>query len=55
MARPIKETPVLRGKDAKEFLRKAAESEKGQHRVSSKKYEQARKMFHEIMGKAALK
>jgi hypothetical protein len=55
MARPIKETPILRGKDARNFLRKAEESQRGQHRVSSKKYEQARKMFHEVMGKATLK
>jgi hypothetical protein len=55
MARPIKETPVLSGKAARDFLRRAKESEQGQHKVSSKKYEQARKMFHEIMGKTSLK
>jgi hypothetical protein len=55
MARPIKETPILRGKDAKVFLRKASESEQGQHRVSSEKYERARRLFHEIIGKSSLK
>jgi len=34
MARPIKDTPTLRGKDAKRFLKRMREVDEGKHKVS---------------------
>ncbi|MBF0344543.1 MAG: hypothetical protein HQL06_10085 [Nitrospirae bacterium] len=34
MALPIKDTPVLTGKDAERFWKRAAESEAGLHKIS---------------------
>ena len=46
MARPIKETPVLTGKDAKRFEREIKENEKRQ--VSSKEYQKALQTFRAV-------
>ncbi|KJR43236.1 hypothetical protein MCHI_000851 [Candidatus Magnetoovum chiemensis] len=34
MAMPIKETPVLKGKEAKRFFKRASEVEEGKHKES---------------------
>jgi len=46
MARPIKETPVLKGKSAKEFENQIKRSEK--HKVPDSEYKRARKAYDSI-------
>lgn len=46
MARPVKETPVLSGKDAKRFERQIKENEKRQ--VSEAEYRRAVSTFHSV-------
>jgi len=52
MAKPIRETPVLRGKDAKKFL---SEIKKNEHRkVSAADYQKAKKNYEEIIKDAKI-
>jgi hypothetical protein len=46
MARPIKETPVLSGKDAKRFDQEIKESEK--RKVSESEYQRAIKTYDSV-------
>ncbi|MBF0555713.1 MAG: hypothetical protein HQK96_14380, partial [Nitrospirae bacterium] len=39
MALPIKDTPILKGKDAERFWKRAAESEAGLHKISDEERE----------------
>lgn len=45
MARPIKETPILRGKDAERFSRIIKENET--KKVPAEDYERARKAYYD--------
>jgi hypothetical protein len=46
MAKPIKETPTLYGKDATQFLKKMAESEK--HQTSKPEYDKIMANYNKI-------
>lgn len=46
MARPVKETPILEGKDAREFEKTIKENES--RKVTREEYERAEKAFEEI-------
>ena len=46
MARPIKETPVLKGKDAKNFAKKIANPS----RISAKERKDAEKVYNDFKG-----
>ena len=46
MARPIKETPVLEGKSAREFEKQVKQDEK--RKVSESDYNRAKKAYDEI-------
>lgn len=46
MARPVKETPVLKGEDARRFERKAKENET--RKVSESEYQRAIKTYHSV-------
>lgn len=48
MARPIKETPVLRGKNARDFEKAIKENEK--KKVPRADYERALKVFDTVTG-----
>lgn len=52
MATPIKETPILTGKDAERFIKRAKESEKGMHRVPKKDYDRAMKTYNTMIKNA---
>ena len=45
MALPIKETPILKGKDAKKFLQKMEEVDAGGQAVPLKDYLRAKKVY----------
>jgi hypothetical protein len=45
MSLPIKETPVLKGKDAVNFLRKMDEVDKGLHPIFKEEYDRAKKVY----------
>jgi hypothetical protein len=45
MSLPIKETPVLRGKDAINFLKRMDEVDRGMHPISKKEYDRAKKVY----------
>ncbi len=49
MAKPIKETPVLYGEDAAQFLRDLSENAKRDHSVA---YARAKTVFNRFMGEA---
>jgi len=49
MALPIKETPVLRGRDANRFVRSMCDAEKNPAPIEE--YERARKVYDEIKKK----
>ncbi len=49
MATLIKKTPVLTGRDAARFIKRASESEKGMHRVSEKDYNRAMKTYNTMI------
>ena len=49
MATPIRETPILRGKDAERFNKRMAEVDAGMHKVSKEEIERAR-LAYESMG-----
>ena len=49
MALPIKETPVLYGKDALRFLILKEKTDKGLHAVSKEEYDRARKVYDECI------
>jgi hypothetical protein len=53
MALPIKETPILKGKDAKKFIRSmiSNESYKTNFGYSKQAYERARRIYEEIRRK----
>ena len=51
MARPIKETPILKGKDAERFLRLMEEAKP----VSKEELERIRKNYEEMMSIADFK
>jgi hypothetical protein len=46
MARPVKETPVLKGKDALRFEKQIKENET--RKVSESEYQRALKTFHSV-------
>lgn len=46
MARPIKETPILRGKDLERFEREVKENE--HRRVSEEEYRRAEEIYRSI-------
>lgn len=48
MARPIKETPVLTGKNAKEFEKAIKENEQEDKKVSKEEYERALEVFKSV-------
>lgn len=48
MARPIKETPVLRGKSAREFEKRLKDSER--QKVSASEYKRAMDTYNKIKG-----
>lgn len=50
MAKPIKETPVLRGKDAVRFMREIAQNEN--KKASKKEIEEINNSFNRIMALA---
>jgi len=52
MAKPIKETPVLKGKDAARFLTKIKGNER--KKVSEAEYKRARKNYEEILKDAKI-
>ncbi len=52
MSNPIKETPILYGKDSDRFLKRAKEVENGKHRVSRSEYNRGMKLYHSVMDKA---
>jgi len=45
MALPIKATPHLKGKEAREFVKKMKEVDAGKHIVSQKEYLRAKKTY----------
>lgn len=49
MALPIKETPVLRGKDAREFIKRMDEVDTGKHKVCQEDYLRAKKTYDECV------
>lgn len=49
MSLPIKETPVLRGKDAINFLKRMEEVDKGMHPVSKEEFNRAKKTYDRCM------
>ncbi|MBF0518665.1 MAG: hypothetical protein HQK92_02965 [Nitrospirae bacterium] len=51
MATPIKNTPLLSGKDARKFFQRAEESEKGLHKVSDSEYEKSKSIYEKVMEK----
>lgn len=53
MARPIKETPVLSGKDAKRFEQQVRDNE--QRKVSESEYQRAIKTFENVSVSASPK
>ncbi len=50
MAKPIKETPVLKGKDAENFMSRIKEQKK----LSTEEYDKARKNYEEILRTAKI-
>lgn len=52
MARPIKDTPVLSGKDSERFLKKARENES--KKVPKKDYDRAMKTYKKMAKSAIL-
>ncbi len=52
MARPIKETPVLRGKDAEIFLKKVKANEN--KKISAAEYQKAKRDYEEILKNARI-
>ncbi len=51
MALPIKETPILYGKDAVEFHKRYIEANEGKRSVSKEDYLRAKKVYDEMMEK----
>jgi len=47
MALPIKETPILSGKDAKKFIRRM----KNPGKVSKEEYKQAKELYYKMKAK----
>lgn len=52
MARPVKETPVLKGKDAEHFEKQVKENER--RSVSEEEYRRARETFRRVTSKGIL-
>lgn len=52
MATPIKETPILYGKDSDSFLKRAKEVEQGKHKVPREEYDRGMKLYRAVMAKA---
>lgn len=52
MAQPIKETPVLTGRDARRFEQDIKKNEN--KRISSKEFEKAKKIFEQVKSKSSL-
>ncbi len=50
MATPIKETPILYGKDSDRFLKEVKENEN--KRISKEENEDNRKLYNSVMAKA---
>ena len=48
MARPIKETPILTGEDARRFDKRMREAEAGKRKVSREEYLRAQKAYESI-------
>ena len=51
MARPIEETPILRGEDAKRFLQRMKEG----HKVSKEEYDDIKSTYEKIAAIVELK
>ena len=45
MARPIKETPILRGEDARRFEEEMKRTEQGLNKISKEEYERAMRVY----------
>ena len=52
MATPIKETPILYGKDAERFIKRAIENEKPENKISQEEYDKALESYNELMKNA---
>lgn len=53
MARPIKETPILYGKESDKFLKTIKQNEKDASRkVSTEEYNYSKKLYDEVMKNA---
>jgi hypothetical protein len=48
MATPIRETPILRGKDAERFNKRMAEVDAGMHKVSREEYLRAKEAYESV-------
>ncbi|MBF0467237.1 MAG: hypothetical protein HQK94_19390 [Nitrospirae bacterium] len=51
MATPIKDTPLLSGKDAVKFFKRAKEAEQGLHKVSDEDYQKSYDIYQKVMEK----
>jgi len=49
MASPIKETPVLTGKDAVRFEKQIKENETGKNKVPASEYNRAQETFKKVI------
>lgn len=48
MARPIKDTPTLKGRDARRFLKHMMEVDRGKHRVSPEELARIKESYNKL-------
>jgi hypothetical protein len=54
MPLPIKDTPILTGEDAVNFLRQMQEVNEGKHAISKEEYQRAQDTYNRIMRKTQI-